>query len=61
MKVLTDRSSEVRRSFDPEGKWLIDHQNARPYGDETVPPDEEATGKGAAGAGAGGAPGAPAA
>ena len=27
--------------FDPRGEWLINHQNARPYGDENVPPDEE--------------------
>lgn len=26
--------------FDPKGEWLIDHQNARPYGTETVPPEE---------------------
>ncbi len=23
--------------FDPRGRWLIDHQNARPYGEEFVP------------------------
>jgi hypothetical protein len=25
------------RVFDPRGSWLIDHQNARPYGKDTVP------------------------
>jgi len=25
------------RVFDPEGLWLIDHQNARPYGEPKVP------------------------
>ena len=29
--------------FDPKGEWLINHQNARPYGTETVPPSEEGT------------------
>jgi hypothetical protein len=28
--------------FDPKGQWLIDHQNARPYGTDTVPASEEA-------------------
>ena len=28
--------------FDPKGEWLINHQNARPYGTETVPASEEA-------------------
>jgi uncharacterized membrane protein required for colicin V production len=45
--------------FDPRGEWLINHQNARPYGTETVPRSEEASGGGAAGGGqqaAGGAP-----
>jgi hypothetical protein len=37
--------------FDPEGRWLIDHQNARPYGKEFVPEQE-----GGAGAAAGGTP-----
>lgn len=27
--------------FDPRGEWLINHQNARPYGTETVPPEEK--------------------
>ncbi len=45
--------------FDPRGEWLINHQNARPYGTETVPPAEEgAAAEGGAGQqGAGGAPG----
>lgn len=50
--------------FDPGGRWLIDHQNARPYGDETVPaPDVSAEAAPAGGAAPGGAtpgmPGAP--
>jgi len=51
--------------FDPRGEWLINHQNARPYGDETVPRTEESSGgAGAAGGqqgagGQGGGPGAP--
>ena len=28
--------------FDPKAEWLINHQNARPYGTETVPASEEA-------------------
>ncbi len=45
--------------FDPRGEWLINHQNARPYGTETVPA-EEGGGEEAAGGGgqqAGAAPG----
>jgi hypothetical protein len=38
--------------FDPRGEWLINHQNARPYGTETVPP-EEGSGDEAAGGGGG--------
>lgn len=48
--------------FDPDGNWLIDHQNARPYGDETVPPeeaDDAGAGTAAPAAGGAGAPGAP--
>jgi uncharacterized membrane protein required for colicin V production len=49
--------------FDPQGRWLIDHQNARPYGEEgTVPPPikEEAPAGGAGGGGsAGGGGGSP--
>jgi hypothetical protein len=43
--------------FDPRGQWLIDHQNARPYGTEIVPPEEESTEEkaGAEGAEQGGA------
>ncbi len=29
--------------FDPKGEWLINHQNWRPYGTETIPPPEEET------------------
>jgi hypothetical protein len=49
------------RVFDPRGRWLIDHQNARPYGTETVPESEGSSGGGDAGAAqesAGGAGGA---
>ena len=47
--------------FDPRGEWLINHQNARPYGTETVPPEEAggAAEGGAAQAGGGGAPAGP--
>lgn len=41
--------------FDPRGEWLINHQNARPYGTETVPP-EEAASEGGAAQGGGGSP-----
>ncbi|MDR3633410.1 MAG: hypothetical protein P4L84_06200 [Isosphaeraceae bacterium] len=44
--------------FDPKGRWLLDHQEARPYGDEKVLGEEGGAtgGEGAAGApGAGGA------
>jgi hypothetical protein len=34
--------------FDPRGEWLINHQNARPYGTETVPRSEEESGGAAA-------------
>lgn len=47
-------------AFDPRGSWLIDHQNARPFGDpsDTVPPPEAPPAPPAdAGAGGGGAPG----
>jgi hypothetical protein len=37
--------------FDPRGEWLINHQNARPYGTETVPRSEEESGGAAAGGG----------
>jgi hypothetical protein len=37
--------------FDPRGEWLITHQNARPYGTETIPPTEEGGGGAAAGGG----------
>jgi hypothetical protein len=47
------------RLFDPRGEWLINHQNARPYGDEVVPRvEEESTDKAAGGGQQGGqAPG----
>ena len=37
--------------FDPKGQWLIDHQNSRPYGTETVPAalEETAPAEGAGG------------
>jgi hypothetical protein len=37
--------------FDPRGEWLINHQNARPYGTETIPAEE---GGGEAAGGGGG-------
>lgn len=45
------------RVFDPRGRWLIDHQNARPYGDGFVPDASSASDAGAGGAA--GIPGAP--
>jgi hypothetical protein len=49
--------------FDPKGEWLINHQNARPYGTETIPSSDEGGGGGAAAEGgqpgAAGAPGSP--
>ena len=44
--------------FDPRGEWLINHQNARPYGTETIPPVEAASCGGEAAGGEGGGPGA---
>jgi hypothetical protein len=42
--------------FDPKGEWLINHQNSRPYGTETVPASgESGSGEGGKPAG-GGAP-----
>lgn len=46
---------ENTRVFDPRGRWMIDHQNSRPYGDQTVPRSDAASGGGAA-AGGGAAP-----
>ena len=42
--------------FDPHAKWLLDHQDKRPYGNETVQEGEKAAagGGGAAAGGAGG-------
>jgi uncharacterized membrane protein required for colicin V production len=54
------------KMFDPHARWLIDHQDARPYGDEMVLSGEAAAPEGGAAAGAeaggpqqpgGGAPG----
>jgi uncharacterized membrane protein required for colicin V production len=45
------------KMFDPHARWLIDHQDARPYGDEMVLSGAEASEAG--GAAAGGEPGAP--
>jgi hypothetical protein len=45
------------KMFDPHARWLIDHQEARPYGDETLLGSEAATGgegQGGAGGGASG-------
>lgn len=39
--------------FDPRGKWLIDHQNARPYGEDFVPSAGGGSGEGEAGGGGG--------
>lgn len=41
--------------FDPRGRWLIDHQNARPYGDDFVPAAGSGGGAEGAGGDAGGA------
>jgi hypothetical protein len=46
------------RVFDPRGSWLIDHQNARPYGTDTVPSGEAPAGGGGAGEQGGGGAGA---
>jgi hypothetical protein len=47
--------------FDPRNEWLINHQNGRPYGTETVPPPAtEEGGEKAGAAGAEGQQGAPA-
>jgi uncharacterized membrane protein required for colicin V production len=35
-----DRWYGNARVFDPRGEWLIQHQNARPYGDDVVPEPE---------------------
>lgn len=52
------------RMFDPEGRWLLDHETARPFGsgfmDEILKDIEGEAGGGAAAQGAGGAGGAPA-
>jgi uncharacterized membrane protein required for colicin V production len=45
------------KMFDPRARWLIDHQDARPYGDEIVlAPEAPAEGGTAAGGDAGAAP-----
>lgn len=45
--------------FDPYARWLIDHQNARPYGEDFVPPAAGAGGGAEGGGAEGGAPGMP--
>ncbi len=45
--------------FDPRAEWLINHQNARPYGTENVPRSEEESGGKAAAGGQPSAAGAP--
>lgn len=47
------------RVFDPRGRWLIDHQNARPFGNDLVPPPpaEETPAEGEGAEGGGGGPG----
>jgi uncharacterized membrane protein required for colicin V production len=52
------REYGTAKVFDPYARWLIDHQNARPYGEDFVPPPLAEGAAGAEGAGAGGAPGA---
>ena len=44
------------RVFDPRGSWLIDHQNARPYGEGTVPPPPSSAAPAAEGAEGGAGP-----
>ncbi len=39
--------------FDPKAEWLINHQNTRPYGTETVPASDEAAAEGGAEGGQG--------
>jgi hypothetical protein len=53
-----DRWYGNARVFDPRGEWLIQHQNARPYGDEVVPEPEKGGAEpgSAEGGGAGGEP-----
>jgi uncharacterized membrane protein required for colicin V production len=56
-----DRVYGNARVFDPRGEWLIQHQNARPYGTDIVPepegaPAESATSAAGEGGGGGGAP-----
>lgn len=60
---VNDRDYLNAKVFDPQGKWLIDHQNARPYGNDFVPAEGggEGEAKGEAGAGEGGEGGAGAA
>lgn len=54
-----DQTGEFRdaKLFDPQGRWLIDHQNARPYGTDTVPKAEAPAGEAAGAPGAGAAEG----
>src|SRR5262245_49936366 len=46
------------RVFDPRARWLLDHQDARPYGEAPIL-GEEAAGGGEAAGGSGGAPARP--
>ncbi len=46
------------RIFDPTGSWLIDHQNARPFGEGSVPAAEAPPVAGGGGGSGGGNPGA---
>lgn len=45
--------------FDPKAEWLLNHQEARPYGTESIHEGEDAAGGGGGAAGAGGAAAAP--
>jgi uncharacterized membrane protein required for colicin V production len=47
------------KMFDPHARWLIDHQDARPYGDEMVLSGEAAAPEGGGAAAGGGAEAAP--
>jgi hypothetical protein len=72
--VFADNSTETvdrefghAKVFDPRGDWLIQHQNARPYGEAVVPEREggsapaaaSSSGAGSGGGGGGAAPGQP--
>jgi hypothetical protein len=36
----SDKDFGRNNVFDPNGRWILDHQNARPFGDESVPEAE---------------------